>query len=122
MQKRPVPESSGASLAKRPHLESVIEIHPGGKKSAGCSAFASSADCRNKGNNDLQDAYLYIPIVEHQCCFLQFVWHNTPYQWKVLPFCWPQPLEFLLNLHILGSQGITFPSTKQTVPKLSVWY
>ena len=35
---------------------------------------------------DLQDAYLHIPIVKHQHCFLHFVWHNVPYQWKVLPF------------------------------------
>ena len=35
---------------------------------------------------DLQDAYLHIPIVKHHCHFLQFVWHNAPYQWKVLPF------------------------------------
>ena len=34
----------------------------------------------------LQDAYLHIPIVKHHCCFLQFVWHKIPYQWKVLPF------------------------------------
>ena len=35
--KRPVQESSGASLVKRPHLESRIETHPDGKKSAGGS-------------------------------------------------------------------------------------
>ena len=35
---------------------------------------------------DLQDAYLHIPIVKHHCHFLHFVWHNVPYQWKVLPF------------------------------------
>ena len=35
---------------------------------------------------DLQDAYLHIPIVKHHHCFLHFVWHNVPYQWKVLPF------------------------------------
>ena len=35
MQKRPVPGSSGASLAKRPHLERGNEAHPSGKKSAG---------------------------------------------------------------------------------------
>ena len=29
---------------------------------------------------DLQDAYLHIPIVKHHCHFLQFVWHNVPYQ------------------------------------------
>ena len=35
---------------------------------------------------DLQDAYLHIPIVKHHHRFLHFVWHNVPYQWKVLPF------------------------------------
>ena len=35
---------------------------------------------------DLQDAYLHIPIVKHHHHFLQFVWHNLPYQLKVLPF------------------------------------
>ena len=35
---------------------------------------------------DLQDAYSYIPIVKHHHHFLQFVWHNVPYQWKVLLF------------------------------------
>ena len=35
---------------------------------------------------DPQDAYLHIPIVKHHHCFLQFVWDNVPYQWKVLPF------------------------------------
>ena len=35
---------------------------------------------------DLQDAYLHVPIVKHHCHFLHFVWHNVPYQWKVLPF------------------------------------
>ena len=35
---------------------------------------------------DLQDAYLHILIVKHHCHFLQFVWHNVPYQWKVWPF------------------------------------
>ena len=35
---------------------------------------------------DLQDAYLHVPIVKHYCRFLHFVWHNVPYQWRVLPF------------------------------------
>ena len=35
---------------------------------------------------DLQDAYLHVPIVKHHHHFLRFVWHNVPYQWKVLPF------------------------------------
>ena len=34
----------------------------------------------------LQDAHLHIPIVKHHHHFLGFVWHNVPYQWKVLPF------------------------------------
>ena len=49
LQKKPVLESRGAFLAKRPHLESRIETHPGGKKSAGDSVPASSADARKKG-------------------------------------------------------------------------
>ena len=44
-----VPKSIGASLAKKPHLESRIETHPGGKKSAGGSVGASSGDARKKG-------------------------------------------------------------------------
>ena len=35
---------------------------------------------------DLQDAYLHVPIVKHHRQFLHFVWHNVPYQWRVLPF------------------------------------
>ena len=35
---------------------------------------------------DLQDAYLHVPIVKHHRQFLRFVWHNVPYQWRVLPF------------------------------------
>ena len=35
---------------------------------------------------DLQDAYLHIPIVKHHHHFLCFVWHNVPYQQKVLHF------------------------------------
>ena len=35
---------------------------------------------------DVQDAYLHVPIVKHYHHFLCFVWHNVPYQWKVLPF------------------------------------
>ena len=36
-------------------------------------------------STDLQDAYLYVPIVKHHCNFLCFVWCSIPYQWKVLP-------------------------------------
>ena len=35
---------------------------------------------------DLQNAYLHVPIVKHHRQFLHFVWHNVPYQWRVLPF------------------------------------
>ena len=35
---------------------------------------------------DIWDSYLHIPIVKHHHHFLQFVWHNVPYQLKVLPF------------------------------------
>ena len=35
VQKRPMPGSSGPSLAMRPHLENRNEAHPSGKKSAG---------------------------------------------------------------------------------------
>ena len=35
---------------------------------------------------DLEDAYLHIPTVKHHHHSLCFVWHNVPYQWKVLPF------------------------------------
>ena len=49
VQKRPVLGSSGASWAKRPHLESGNEAHPSDKKSAGGSVSASSADTRRRG-------------------------------------------------------------------------
>ena len=52
VQKRPVPGSNGASLAKRrPHLENGTETHPGGKKSAGGRVSASSADAREEGGD-----------------------------------------------------------------------
>ena len=35
---------------------------------------------------DLWDAYLHVPIVKHHHQFLHYVWHNVPYQWRVLPF------------------------------------
>ena len=46
---RSVPGTSGASLAKRPHLEHGNEAHPSGKKSAGGSVSTSSAETRRKG-------------------------------------------------------------------------
>ena len=44
-----MPWSSGASLAKRPHLLSGTETHPGVKMSAGGSVSAHSADAEKKG-------------------------------------------------------------------------
>ena len=46
---RPVPGSSGPSLAKRLHLERGNEPHPSGKKSAGGSVSPSSTGTRRKG-------------------------------------------------------------------------
>ena len=51
MQKRPVSGSSGASLAKRPHLESGNDAHPSGRKSTGGSVTTSSANTRRKGGS-----------------------------------------------------------------------
>ena len=49
MHKRPLPESSGASLAKRPHLENRTEGHQGGKKWTCGGVPASSTYSRKKG-------------------------------------------------------------------------
>ena len=50
VQKRPVPGSSGPSLARSLHLESGNEGHPSGKRSAGGSVCTRSADSRrNRG-------------------------------------------------------------------------
>ena len=43
-----VPGTSGASLPKRPHLESGNEIHPGGKKSACGSVSTNSTETKRK--------------------------------------------------------------------------
>ena len=58
----------------------------------------------------LQDAYLHIPVVKYHCHFLQFVWHNVPYQWKALPFglaTAPQVFTALTkpNLFLCHSKG-----------------
>ena len=49
VQKRPVPGSSGPSLAKKPHFESGKEAHPSGKKSTGSNVSTSSTNTRRKG-------------------------------------------------------------------------
>ena len=52
VQKRPMPGSvpgnNGASLPKRPHLESGMEAHLSGRKSAGGSVSTNSAEPRSK--------------------------------------------------------------------------
>ena len=48
VQNRHVPRSNGTSLTKRAHLESGTENCPGGKKSAGGSVSASSANAKKK--------------------------------------------------------------------------
>ena len=66
---------------------------------------------------DLQDAYLHVPIVKHHLCFLHFVWHNVPYQWKVLPFglaTAPRVFTSLTNLFC------SFAITKVCI-LLSIW-
>ena len=47
IQKQPGPESGGASLARKPHLNNKLEIHQGGSQSARGTS-ASSANSRNK--------------------------------------------------------------------------
>ena len=55
VQKRPtsgsVPETSGASLPKWPHLESGNEARPRGKKSAGGTVSTSFTESRRKGGH-----------------------------------------------------------------------
>ena len=70
--KEPVPESSGASLAKRPHLESGNEAHPSGNKSAGSSVSTSSANTRRKGGHrgwDFRCATVLSPLIIFICSF-----------------------------------------------------
>ena len=55
---------------------------------------------------DVQDAYLHVPIVKHHHHFLCFVWHNVPYQWKVL--------------HPSQNLFCSFPITKVCI-LLSIW-
>ena len=66
VQKRPLSGSSGASLAKRPHLDSRNETCPCGKKSAGVNVSASSAVARRKGDHWGQYSWvtvLSLPII-----------------------------------------------------------
>ena len=47
---------------------------------------------------DLQNAYLHVAIAKHHLHFLHFVWHNVPYQWKVLPFGLPTAPRVFISL------------------------
>ena len=68
VQKRPGKGSSGASLAKRPHLESRTETHPDGKKSGGGSVSASCADARKGGGHGIST-----PDVSQSTSYLLFL-------------------------------------------------
>ena len=48
MQKQPVLESTGGSLAKKPHLDTSTESHQGGRKSS-VGASTSFTHSREKG-------------------------------------------------------------------------
>ena len=66
---------------------------------------------------DLQDVYLHIPIVKHHHHFLCFVWHNAPYQWKVLPFgLATTPRVFMALIKPICSFAVTRVSVL-----LSIW-
>ena len=66
---------------------------------------------------DLQDAYLHIPIVKDHHHFLHFVWHNVPYQWKVLPFGFATAPRVL---HPSQNVFCSFAITKVCI-LLSIW-
>ena len=72
VQKRPVPESSGASLTRRPHQESRIEAYPGGRKSTCGSISASSADDRKKESHETVIPMCYSPQPHHHLLLLLF--------------------------------------------------
>ena len=52
----------------------------------GASAYLSGFWCLSVHPLDVHYASSCTSIIRHYHCFLQFVWHNVPYQWKVLPF------------------------------------
>ena len=67
--------------------------------------------------SSIQDAYLHIPIVKHHHHILCFVWHNVPYQWKVLPFgLATAPRVFM----VLTKPFFSFAITKVSI-LLSIW-
>ena len=65
VQKMHVPGSSGSSLGMMPHLESGTETHTGGKKSAGDSVSASSAEARKWGASGLALLMFHSPQPPH---------------------------------------------------------
>ena len=60
----------------------------------------------------LQDAYLHTAIVKHHVHFLWFVWHNIPYELKVLPFWLATALGF--------SQPLLTPLCPFAIARVSV--
>ena len=122
VQKRPVPGSSGASLAKRPHLESRTETHASGKKSAGGSVSSSSADTWRKGGYGDWDSRCFAvlsPLTIFICSFSGWYAFQFLDQWRSIT-----SNRFVLNmavslpvLLILGGReamGIDTPDVLQS--------
>ena len=82
VQKRPMLGSSGAYLAKRPHLKCRTVTHPGGKKSAGGSVSTSSADARKMGAMGFSTADVSQSTVHSLIIILIFSFSG----WYAFPF------------------------------------
>ena len=88
VQKRPVsgsvPGTSGASLPKRPHLESGNEVHLSGKKSVGGSVSTSSAETRRKvGIPDVPESSASSPSSSSTSAAFQVgMFFKFFYQWR----------------------------------------
>ena len=87
VQKRPLPESSIASFARRPYLESRTEACPGGKKSVGGSVSSSSADARKKGAWGLAILMCHSPQPPHH-----------PHLWFAVPFFGSMEKHYFLQI------------------------
>ena len=124
-----LPQAEGDVIPVSEVCELLLQIHgildKALSKWAGNSAHilahllnsVSRQRCENAFSIDLQDACLHVPIVKHHHCFLGFVWHNVPYQWKVLPFGLATPLGFL---HPSRNLFCSFAIAKVCI-LLSIW-
>ena len=63
-----------------PHLESRIESHPGGRKSASGSVYASSAEAKKKGSHGGQHSRC---VIVHRLLFI-FIFSFAG--WYAFPF------------------------------------